>query len=124
VTEDGNLLIRKMLNFDEGWYTCTPYNILGSTGESGEIHLIAKEPPVFTQRPQAEIETEIGKPLTLYCNGKGDPEPTLSWKKVSKLKISQLKVSQIKMLNRFKPFIRLRKERKMDQKFSFNLFST
>ena len=84
--KDGSFYIQSMLDYDEGSYTCTPYNILGSSGESAEIQLIAKPPPSFTRLPQSKLEAEIGKPLLLRCNGRGDPNPTLSWKKVKEIR--------------------------------------
>ena len=82
ITKEGSLFIGKMSLNDEGIYTCTPYNILGSSGQSGEILLVAKEPPRFTSTPQKSLEVEIGRSLNLVCTGEGDPEPIINWRKV------------------------------------------
>ena len=82
-TSEGSLFINNMLRYDEGSYTCTPYNILGSSGESNPLQLVAKHPPAFALRPPEELEAEIGKPLKLRCTGVGDPKPHFSWRKVT-----------------------------------------
>nr|CAB3255663.1 protein turtle homolog A [Phallusia mammillata] len=94
VDDDQVLGFREVHFVDEGLYTCTPYNILGTAGESSDLRLVAKQPPSFTQRPPKSYEAEIGSTLKASCIGMGDPPPTVSWRKVGESELSNERVKQ------------------------------
>lgn len=77
-----NLIIEPAEFSDGGRYTCTPFNNIGTAGESTGTNLKIRMPPYFTQRPKSAYEAEIGKTLNIYCRGGGKPPPNVSWRKV------------------------------------------
>ncbi|XP_039253985.2 uncharacterized protein LOC120331031 isoform X3 [Styela clava] len=79
---DGTLTIDSASLRDAGRYTCTPYNIRGTLGESTGTVLRIRDPPYFTYTPRSTYEAEIGKTITIPCKGGGDPPPAVSWRKV------------------------------------------
>lgn len=79
------MVIDQVEESDAGRYTCTPYNILGTQGESTESRLIIRNPPYFTLPPSEKYEAEIGKELVVPCQGAGDPPPHVFWTKVRDL---------------------------------------
>nr|XP_039253695.1 roundabout homolog 1-like isoform X1 [Styela clava] len=80
--ENGSLVLEDIQQRDAARYTCTPYNILGTMGESIGTRLIVRYPPYFTKNPKSTHEAEIGKPLVIQCQGSGDPPPHVSWIKL------------------------------------------
>jgi len=79
VNEHGELQFRRVLLQDELFYSCTPYNIIGTHGESPKMELLVRPPPVMVQRPQEEVRVNAGQPFNASCSGKGDPTPKVFW---------------------------------------------
>ncbi|XP_026689415.2 uncharacterized protein LOC100182555 isoform X3 [Ciona intestinalis] len=82
VSISGELIFKAIQQSDEGLYSCTPYNILGTGGESPKMRLVVKNPPQFIAKPETQYELEIGKPFIASCYGNGDPPTTVTWRKV------------------------------------------
>ncbi|XP_078277094.1 protein turtle homolog A-like [Rhinoraja longicauda] len=81
VAEDGAILIAVVDNTASGVYSCTPYNSLGTLGNSTPTHIILKDPPKFVVRPAASYRPAIGQELRIGCTATGDPWPRVSWSK-------------------------------------------
>ncbi|KAG7471342.1 hypothetical protein MATL_G00123590 [Megalops atlanticus] len=83
--EDGSIRVEEVTEDSLGTYTCVPYNILGTMGQSPPATLVLKDPPYFNVRPGGEYRQEAGRELVIPCAASGDPEiPTITWRKVGK----------------------------------------
>ncbi|KAJ8368286.1 hypothetical protein SKAU_G00083140 [Synaphobranchus kaupii] len=88
--EDGSIRVEEVTEDSLGTYTCVPYNILGTMGQSPPATLVLKDPPYFNVRPGGEYRQEAGRELVIPCAASGDPEiPTIVWRKVGKPSRSQ-----------------------------------
>ncbi|XP_032898483.1 protein turtle homolog A-like isoform X2 [Amblyraja radiata] len=85
LAEDGAILIAVVDNTARGVYSCTPYNSLGTLGNSTPTHIILKDPPKFVVRPAASYRSAIGQELRIGCTATGDPRPRVSWSKPDKV---------------------------------------
>lgn len=83
--ENGALVINPVRKSDSSRYSCEPYNNLGTQGKSTQFSLVVYKAPKFTLKPEADYQAEIGKPLTMTCDGTGDPPLLISWMKVDEL---------------------------------------
>nr|XP_006815319.1 PREDICTED: protein turtle homolog A-like [Saccoglossus kowalevskii] len=83
IVANGNLVIMEVGLQNEGRYTCTPYNNLGSRGESLPTNVHVRDPPVFITRPRSIYQRELGQQVTFQCAAQGDPKPTIKWTKVN-----------------------------------------
>lgn len=50
-----------------GEYTCTPFNDLGSSGESAPMRVIVQQPPIFSVRPASLYVRRIGNNVKMHC---------------------------------------------------------
>ncbi|KAG9348593.1 hypothetical protein JZ751_002331, partial [Albula glossodonta] len=76
--EDGSIRVEEVTEDSLGTYTCVPYNILGTMGQSPPATLVLK------------YRQEAGRELVIPCAASGDPEiPTIMWRKVGKPSRSQ-----------------------------------
>ncbi|XP_073456587.1 hemicentin-2 [Aquarana catesbeiana] len=74
----GGLHIEPALREDAGNYVCELSNAAGSTNQS--ILLNIHVTPSIVPGP-TEYTTREGRPITLQCNAKGYPQPTVTWSK-------------------------------------------
>ncbi|XP_070548082.1 protein turtle homolog B-like [Ptychodera flava] len=81
VAKNGHLEIKDVEKEDEGRYTCIPHNALGTRGESLPTYVFVEDPPYFTDRPRSVYQREVGQQVTFPCAAKGNPEPTIKWRK-------------------------------------------
>ncbi|XP_051719377.1 protein turtle homolog B isoform X5 [Ctenopharyngodon idella] len=82
---DGSIRVAEVTEDSLGTYTCVPYNVLGTMGQSPPATLVLKDPPYFNVRPGGEYRQEAGRELVIPCAASGDPEiPTIVWRKVGK----------------------------------------
>ncbi|XP_030633706.1 protein turtle homolog B [Chanos chanos] len=82
---DGSIRVAEVTEDSLGTYTCVPYNVLGTMGQSPPATLVLKDPPYFNVRPGGEYRQEAGRELVIPCAASGDPEiPTITWRKVGK----------------------------------------
>ncbi|XP_042564323.1 protein turtle homolog B [Clupea harengus] len=75
---DGNILVAEVTEDMLGTYTCTPYNVLGSTGQSRAATLVLKDPPKFLAVPAGEYRQEVGRELVVPC----EADTNITWRKV------------------------------------------
>ncbi|CAK8692716.1 unnamed protein product [Clavelina lepadiformis] len=80
---NGSLIIHSVRRADQGQYTCTPFNNIGSLGASNPTRLIVRNFPDFVIRPTKTVKVSVGSKLEVPCSGKGDPPPNISWRKIS-----------------------------------------
>ncbi|XP_077985051.1 protein turtle homolog A-like [Glandiceps talaboti] len=78
---NGDLLIKEVDITDQGQYTCTPYNELGTRGESLPTNVLVKDPPIFSMRPCSIYQREEGHKVTFHCEAEGNPRPTIQWRR-------------------------------------------
>uniref|UniRef100_A0A9J8B7J7 Immunoglobulin superfamily, member 9Ba n=1 Tax=Cyprinus carpio carpio TaxID=630221 RepID=A0A9J8B7J7_CYPCA len=82
---DGSIRVAEVTEDSLGTYTCVPYNVLGTMGQSPPATLVLKDPPYFNVSPGGEYRQEAGRELVIPCAASGDPEiPTIVWRKVGK----------------------------------------
>ncbi|KAM9475167.1 uncharacterized protein igsf9b [Clarias gariepinus] len=82
INSEGSVFITTTNNDAVGMYTCTAYNSYGTMGQSEPTKVILKDPPSFQVSPRAKYLQEIGRELTIPCQGRGDPAPNITWTKV------------------------------------------
>lgn len=85
---NGSLYFSKVDESHSGYYTCTPYNDLGTEGPSPNIHVIVQRPPVFIMTPQHLYLRKLGESLELPCDardGENEHKPIIVWYRVIKL---------------------------------------
>ncbi|TRY87691.1 hypothetical protein DNTS_021037 [Danionella cerebrum] len=106
-TPDGSIRVAEVTEDSLGTYTCVPYNVLGTMGQSPPATLVLKDPPYFNVRPGGEYRQEAGRELVIPCAASGDPEiPTIQWRKVGKPSRSKHNILQSGSLQ----FVSLSKE--------------
>lgn len=87
---NGSLYFSKVDESHSGYYTCTPYNDLGTEGPSPNIHVIVQRPPVFVLTPQHLYLRKLGETLELPCDardGENEHRPIIVWYRVIICKI-------------------------------------
>uniref|UniRef100_A0AAV2MRP7 Immunoglobulin superfamily, member 9b n=1 Tax=Knipowitschia caucasica TaxID=637954 RepID=A0AAV2MRP7_KNICA len=82
VNSEGSVFIARANDNAVGMYTCTPYNIYGTMGQSEPTNVILKDPPTFKVPPRTEYLQEVGRELIIPCEAFGDPSPNISWSKI------------------------------------------
>ncbi|XP_038064898.1 protein turtle homolog A-like [Patiria miniata] len=92
ISDEGSLTIARAETGDSGSYTCTPYNKIGTAGESTATVLIVRDPPHFVTIPKSLYQRLLGEDVTIPCTATGDPTPIISWKKING-KLPQLRSS-------------------------------
>ncbi|XP_022098458.1 uncharacterized protein LOC110983482 [Acanthaster planci] len=101
ISDEGGLTIFRTDLGDSGSYTCTPYNKIGTAGESTVTLLTVRDPPQFVTRPKSLYQRLLGEDITIPCSATGDPAPTMSWHKVDgKLPPLRSSVSQDSLMIR------------------------
>lgn len=71
----------KVSGSEAGQYVCTAQNEVGTT--TGIAVLNIQSIPVVSITPQGSpIRVRLGQRLRLECGAKGDPTPTVSWKRL------------------------------------------
>ncbi|XP_051973479.1 protein turtle homolog A-like [Xyrauchen texanus] len=81
LTSEGSIIITTANDDAAGVYTCTPYNIFGTMGQSEPTTVILKDPPSFKMSPRKEYRQEVGRMLVIPCQMNGNPSPKVNWKK-------------------------------------------
>uniref|UniRef100_A0A9J8AA16 Immunoglobulin superfamily, member 9Ba n=2 Tax=Cyprinus carpio TaxID=7962 RepID=A0A9J8AA16_CYPCA len=64
---DGSIRVAEVTEDSLGTYTCVPYNVLGTMGQSPPATLVLKDPPYFNVRPGGEYRQEAGRELVIPC---------------------------------------------------------
>ncbi|XP_076321273.1 protein turtle homolog B-like isoform X2 [Tachypleus tridentatus] len=91
---NGSLQIQRVTHEHQGWYVCTPYNVYGTAGHSNKMEVLVREPPVFTVKPENEYQRRVNSEVTMPCYGKGQPKPSIVWKRANSKKLSRDRSTQ------------------------------
>ena len=54
----------------------------GTSGKSGVMQVVMKDPPTFVTRAEAKYVRSVGGKVEFPCAGAGEPTPTVSWRRV------------------------------------------
>ncbi|XP_033726008.1 peroxidasin homolog [Pecten maximus] len=77
VNPDGSITIQNINDFNQGVYTCSATNSLGTTTVTGQVNVIS---PVTVSITPSQLPVHAGDSFTqITCSGTGDPNPTLTW---------------------------------------------
>ncbi|OWF49966.1 hemicentin-2-like [Mizuhopecten yessoensis] len=77
VNPDGSITIQNINDFNQGTYTCSATNGLGTTTATGQVNVIS---PVTVSVTPSKLPVHAGDTFTqIACSGTGDPNPTLTW---------------------------------------------
>jgi len=79
--KNGSLHITKVTKAHAGDYTCTPYNIHGTTGTSGIMQVHVRDPPTIKVKPEDQYVKNVGSSVTLPCSASGVPTPSIEWRR-------------------------------------------
>ncbi|XP_022905461.2 protein borderless [Onthophagus taurus] len=67
---NGSLYFSRVDESHSGYYTCTPYNELGTEGPSPSIHVIVQRPPVFIITPHGRYQRKLGESIEIPCDAR------------------------------------------------------
>lgn len=76
----GVLRINRVTGAEAGQYRCRAVNEAGST--EAVANLVIQEVPTIDLQPRGSVTMKVGTLLSIQCTARGDPSPTLSWKKI------------------------------------------
>ncbi|XP_037072265.1 protein turtle-like [Pollicipes pollicipes] len=78
---NGSLLIESVRHEHQGTYRCRPFNQHGSSGESGEMQVVVREPPRFVLRPKNLYQRKVHDAIQMPCVVEGSPAPQVMWRR-------------------------------------------
>lgn len=83
---NGSLYFSSVDESHNGYYSCTPFNELGTNGPSPNIRVIVLRPPVFVITPNNLYIRKLGETLEMPCDARDGEKhkPIIIWYKVSK----------------------------------------
>lgn len=76
----GVLRINQVTGDEQGQYICKAQNEVGST--ETVANLVIQEIPSIQLEPKGSVTMQVGTKLSIVCRARGDPAPTVSWKKI------------------------------------------
>jgi hypothetical protein len=76
----GVIRINRLTGAEAGQYNCKAVNEAGVAEATAT--LIIQEAPSIQLTPSGSISVQAGSPLSLVCTARGDPPPSVTWKKV------------------------------------------
>jgi immunoglobulin superfamily member 9B len=82
---NGSLFFDKVDESHAGRYSCTPYNELGTAGQSPSIHVVVQRPPQFTIKPKLIYLEKLGTVVRMDCDARdrdGSHQPFIKWQRV------------------------------------------
>lgn len=85
---NGSLFFSRVDETHSGYYTCTPYNALGTQGPSPVTHVVIQRIPIFTIHPMNLYLRKLGQTLEVPCDardGMNGHKPIIVWYRVSKI---------------------------------------
>ncbi|GFT31287.1 hemicentin-1 [Nephila pilipes] len=82
IGNDGNLIIRKVVENDEGEYVCSATNIVGTSDQ--KFKLTVKVPPTPLQPDGLSFYVTEGDMITLPCDFYAKPPAQIYWTRISK----------------------------------------
>ena len=81
VVSDGQLSILNAQKRDSGWYKCQASNPLGHDSAVTDLNVVQR--PHFIVKPPAHLKVWTIQNITVRCQAAGDPQPTVTWKKIN-----------------------------------------
>ncbi|XP_043209726.1 protein turtle-like [Amphibalanus amphitrite] len=78
---NGSILIDTVRPEHQGVYTCRPFNSHGSSGESGNMQVVVREPPRFVIRPKNLYQRKVHDSIEMPCTVEGSPTPKVVWRR-------------------------------------------
>ncbi|XP_068446823.1 matrix-remodeling-associated protein 5 [Clinocottus analis] len=80
VFDNGTLYFNHVGMPEEGDYTCYAENRLGKDEMKVRVKVkVATSPPKIQDKDQKSVRVFYGETVTLRCNAKGEPMPTITW---------------------------------------------
>ena len=74
------LRINRVTEQEAGQYKCRALNEAGST--EAVATLVVQEVPTIDLQPRGSVTMQVGTKLSIICSARGDPAPSVSWKKI------------------------------------------
>ncbi|XP_064471157.1 protein turtle-like isoform X2 [Ornithodoros turicata] len=84
---NGSLFFQRVSYEHQGRYLCSPFNIHSTGGSSQVMEVLVREPPLFSVKPKELYQQPRNTEVTMPCEGKGHPPPTVSWRRVDAKKL-------------------------------------
>ncbi|XP_056409046.1 nectin-4-like, partial [Hyla sarda] len=76
--EDGSIILKNVVQADEGAYQCRVYTFPAGTFEA-DVELKVLVPPLPTLNPGPPLVEGVGLSLAASCTAEGNPAPSLIW---------------------------------------------
>ncbi|XP_064598844.1 protein turtle homolog B-like [Liolophura sinensis] len=93
--DHGSLELSQIKPSDEGWYECKIILLDGKEDSSVNgswVHLNVNTPPRIEHSSPKFLLLRQGDSVSLFCDGVGSPQPTISWSKDTQPLFSSLRV--------------------------------
>ncbi|XP_037574200.1 protein turtle-like isoform X1 [Dermacentor silvarum] len=84
---NGSLFFQRVSYEHQGRYLCSPFNIHSTGGSSAVMEVLVREPPMFSVKPKELYQQPRNTEVTMPCEGKGHPPPTISWRRADGKKL-------------------------------------
>ncbi|XP_077524694.1 protein turtle-like isoform X3 [Amblyomma americanum] len=84
---NGSLFFQRVSYEHQGRYLCSPFNIHSTGGSSAVMEVLVREPPMFSVKPKELYQQPKNAEVTMPCEGKGHPTPTISWRRADGKKL-------------------------------------
>ncbi|CAN7982754.1 unnamed protein product, partial [Ixodes hexagonus] len=78
---NGSLFFQRVSYEHQGRYLCSPFNIHSTGGSSAVMEVLVREPPMFSVKPKELYQQPRNTEVTMPCEGKGHPPPSVSWRR-------------------------------------------
>ncbi|KAG0423869.1 hypothetical protein HPB47_000359 [Ixodes persulcatus] len=84
---NGSLFFQRVSYEHQGRYLCSPFNIHSTGGSSAVMEVLVREPPMFSVKPKELYQQPRNTEVTMPCEGKGHPPPSVSWRRADGKKL-------------------------------------
>ncbi|XP_067873656.1 basement membrane-specific heparan sulfate proteoglycan core protein isoform X2 [Heterodontus francisci] len=82
ISSDGSVMtITRARQRDQGQYKCMAHNRFGLVFSI--MTLVVQGPPTVSVSPRGPVRLGVGNSVTLECIGMGEPQPTISWRRIN-----------------------------------------
>ncbi|XP_023166127.2 protein turtle isoform X2 [Drosophila hydei] len=100
VMANGSLLFTRVNEDHQGRYSCTPYNVQGTQGDSGTMEVLVRKPPAFTVEPETLYQRKVGDSVEMHCDAveaEGTERPTIKWQRQEGEQLSDSQRNRVKI---------------------------
>ncbi|XP_017954310.1 LOW QUALITY PROTEIN: protein turtle [Drosophila navojoa] len=100
VMANGSLLFTRVNEEHQGRYSCTPYNVQGTQGDSGTMEVLVRKPPTFTVEPETLYQRKVGDSVEMHCDAveaEGTERPTIKWQRQEGEQLSDSQRNRVKI---------------------------